>query len=278
MGALKEIQLNSVSAPVEFMVRTGVTPVALVKEAGQGPDERTGTTEEREVVIHDARPIADQLDLDRQGFELRHYETAVQDFYDDDEVRRIYYPEMEKLIIKVTGAEKVVVFDHTIRVEDEKKQVALKVRAPVRSMHNDFTIRSAPQRVRDLLPAEEAEARLNKRYGSINVWRPIKSPVENKPLAICDYDGISDGDLIAAERQYPDGRFGGIYHLAYNPRQRWYYFPRMERDEVVLLKCFDSLTDGTARWTAHGTFDDPNRPPDAKRRESIEIRTLLFFD
>ena len=278
MSAIKEMQLNSLSAPVEFLVRTGETPVALVKEAGQGPDERTGTTEEREVVIHDARPIADQLDLDHQGFELRRYETAVQDFYDDDEVCRIYYPEMEKLIKKATGADKVVVFDHTIRVDDEQKRAKFKVRAPVRSMHNDFTIRSAPQRVRDLLPPEAAEARLNKRYGSINVWRPIQSPVETKPLVICDYDSIDDGDLIAAERQYPDGRVGGIYYLIYNPKQRLYYFPRMERDEVVLLKCFDSLTDGTARWTAHGSFDDPNRPPDAKPRESIEIRTLLFFD
>ena len=144
--------------------------------------------------------------------------------------------------------------------------------APARSQEHK------PQRVRDLLPPEAAEARLNKRYGSINVWRPIQSPVENKPLVICDYDSIDDGDLIAAERQYPDGRVGGIYYLTYNPKQRWYYFPRMERDEVVLLKCFDSLTDGTARWTAHGSFDDPNRPPDAKPRESIEIRTLLFFD
>lgn len=276
--AIEHVTLGSVRTSVQFSVSTGATPVALVKEAGVGPDQRLGTFEQRDIVVHDGRPIADRLDLDRHGFILMRHPTAVKDFYDDAEVRRVYYPEMERLVRQVTGASKVIVFDHTIRVDDSAVQTERKVRAPVRNVHNDFTIRSAPQRVRDLLPADEAEARLKKRYGSINVWRPIRGPVENAPLAICEYDSIADSDLIAAERHYPDGRVGGVYHLAYNPAQRWYYFPRMEREEVVLLKCFDSLIDGTARWTAHGAFNDPTAPENAAARESIEIRTLLFFD
>jgi hypothetical protein len=268
--------LDAVTASVQFSVNTGKTPVALVKQPGQGADERTGIFECRDVVIHNGRPVADRLDLDRQGFCLMRYPTAVKDFY-DDEVRRLYYPEMERLTKAATGADKVIVFDHTIRVDDDGKQAARKVRAPVRNVHNDFTVNSAPQRVRDLLPPDEAEARLKKRYGSVNIWRPIVGPVETAPLAICEYGSIDDGDLIAAERRYQD-RIGGVYHLAFNPQQRWYYFPRMERDEVVLLKCYDSLTDGTARWTAHGAFRDPNTPADAAPRESIEIRTLMFWD
>ncbi len=276
-SAQKHVTLESVTAPVQFSVNTGETPKALVKEMGAGPDKRTGTFEYHEVAIHDGRPIADRLDLDREGFTLMRYDTAVKDFYDDEEVKRVYYPEMDRLIREVTGAARVVVFDHTIRVDDSAMQTDRKVRAPARNAHNDFTLASAPQRVRDLLPADEAEARLNKRYGSINVWRPIRGPVETAPLVICEYSTISDGDLIAAERRYED-RIGGVYHLAYNPNQRWYYFPRMTPDEIVLLKCFDSLTDGTARWTCHGAFDDPDTPKGAAPRESIEIRTLLFFD
>lgn len=276
-SALENATLESVTAPVQFSVNTGDTPTALVKEMGAGADQRTGTFEYHDVAIHDGRPIADRLELDREGFILMSYDTAVKDFYDDEEVRRVYYPEMDRLIKQTTGAAKVIVFDHTIRVADGNMQSERKVRAPVRNVHNDFTIRSAPQRVRDLLPADEAEARLGKRYGSINVWRPIRGPVETAPLAICEYNSIDDDDLIAAERHYKD-RIGGVYHLAYNPDQRWYYFPKMERHEVVLLKCFDSLTDGTARWTAHGAFEDPDTPPGAAPRESIEIRTLLFFD
>ena len=269
--------LDSVTAPVQFSVKTGATPVAVVRRPGEGADERTGVFETHGVVIRNGRPLAGALDLDRQGFVLRRVPTAVKDFYDDEEVRRVYYPEMERLVAAETGAAKVVVFDHTIRVDDDGKQAERKVRAPVRNVHNDFTVRSAPQRVRDLLPADEAEARLAKRFGSINVWRPIVGPVESAPLAICEYASIADDDLIAAERRYQD-RIGGVYHLAYNARQRWYYFPRMERDEAVLLKCFDSRTDGTARWTAHGAFPDPTTPAGAAARESIEIRTLMFWD
>ena len=276
-SALDPAALDTVTAPLQFCVDTGETPVALVKQPGQGPDDRSGAFEYRDVAIHDGRPVADRFDLDRDGFLLMRRDTAVEDFYDDDEVRRVYYPEMERLVAQAAGASKAIVFDHTIRVDDPEAQTERKVRAPVANVHNDFTVRSAPQRVRDLLPADEAERRLAGRYGSMNVWRPIRGPVETTPLVVCGYGDIADGDLVAAERHYGD-RIGGIYHLAYNPRQRWYYFPAMAREEVVLLKCFDSLTDGAARWTAHGSFRHPDTPAGAAPRESIEVRTLYFFD
>lgn len=269
--------LDKVTAPVQFAADAGEKPVTVVGEVGSGPDERSGSREQRDVEIHDGRPIVDQLDLDREGYIFMRYPTAVGDFYDDDEVRRVYYPEMDRLVKDVTGASKVVVFDHTIRVDDGDTQQTRKVRSPVRGAHNDFTIASAEQRVRDLLPAEEAEARLGKRFGSINIWRPIREPVETAPLAICEWGTIEEKDLVAAERRYQD-RIGGVYHLVHNPNQRWCYFSDMTREEILLLKCYDSLTDGTARWTAHGAFDDPATPGDAAPRESIEIRTLLFFD
>lgn len=268
--------LDSVSSSVQFGVNTGATPVTLVNESGVGDDVRTGAFEPHAVTIHDARPLVDRLGLDVQGFTLVRHRTAVVDFYDTAEVREIYYPEMETLVRQATGASKVIVFDHTIRVDDDALQAARKVRAPVRAVHNDFTVAAAEQRVRDLLPKAEAAQRLAGRFGSINIWRPIAGPVERSPLAICEYGSIRDADLIAAERRYQD-RIGGIYYLAYNPEQQWYYFPKMTRDEVVLLKCYDSRTDGTARWTAHGAFDDPKTPPGAPPRESIEIRTLVFY-
>ena len=269
--------LETVSSSVQFTVDTGETPVSLVNNPGEGADDRSGTFEWRDIVIHDARPIADQIDLDGEGFVLVNHETAVEDFLDDAEVRRVYYPEMERLVIEATGCATVIVFDHTVRIGDAAKQAAHKVRAPVRIVHNDFTLDSAPQRVRDLLPADEAEARLAKRYGSINVWRPLSGPVENDPLVICGWRSLAQGDMIRTERHYKD-RVGAVYNVAYNADQRWYYFPRVETDEVVVLKCFDSETDGTARWTAHGSFDNPNAAAGAPPRESIEIRTLYFFD
>ena len=269
---------DSVIVKARFSAGPEQRPVAIVAEPGKGLDNYQGEMVEHDIRVVNGRAFKDQLELDVHGFALTETPTAVRDFYDDEEVKRLYYPEMEKLVAAATGASKVVVFDHTIRVDDRGKMDREKVRAPVTGMHNDFTRRSAPQRVRDLLPPDEAEARLKKRYGSINVWRPIVSPVETRPLAICSFDSIADKDLVAAERHYPDGRIGGIYYLVHNPAQRWFYFPRMAGDEVILLKCYDSLEDGTARWTAHGSFEDPNSPANPIPRESIEIRTLYFFD
>jgi hypothetical protein len=269
--------LDTVSAPIQFGIDTGTTPVTMVNAAAIGDDERFGTFETHQVTIHDARPLVDRLSVDIQGFCLARHETAVVDFYDTAEVREVYYPEMETLVKQATGAVKAIVFDHTVRVDDGGLQQERKVRAPVRSVHNDFTVAAAEQRVRDLLPPAEARHWLSRRFGSINVWRPITGPVETAPLAICEFGSIRDDDLIAAERRYQN-RVGGIYYLAHNPDQRWYYFPKMTRDEVVLLKCYDSLTDGTARWTAHGAFADPDTPENPTPRESIEIRTLIFYE
>jgi hypothetical protein len=272
-----ENSLPSVRTIVQFTEDDGSTPVSVVREMGAGPDPRNGKYVDQEISIFDGRPIAKDLTLDENGFTLTRFPTAVKDFYDNDEVQSVYYPEMEEIVKQATGCAKVVVFDHTIRVDDENAQADRKVRGPVKNMHNDFTRNSAPQRVRDLLSSEEAEARLNKRFGSINIWRPIVGPVETSPLAICGWDTLDENNLIPAERRYQN-RLGGVLHLCHNPDQRWFYFPKMETEEVVLLKCFDSLEDGTAKWTCHGSFKDPNSPANAKPRESIEIRTLYFFD
>jgi hypothetical protein len=269
--------LTEIETVVQFSVDTGETPISIVNEPGGGSDRRSGHYQDHRITIRDARPIAHRLDLDKQGFLLAEHPTHVSNFFDENLVSEVYYPEMADLVVKYTGADKVIVFDHTIRIDDPNEADARKVRNPVRNMHNDFTINSVAQRVRDLLPKEEAEERLKKRYGSINIWRPIVGPVETAPLTICGWDSLEQQNLIPAERRYQD-RIGGVLHLSYNPNQEWFYFPKMTTDEVVILKCFDSLNDGTAKWTAHGSFQPPVTPKNARPRQSIEIRTLYFFD
>ena len=270
---------NTVEAELMYSIDSGETPVSLVKEPGEGPDTRTGAAYDHHIAtIHDGRPLVGKLDIDAEGVVLIDHKTAVKDFYDDDEVVSVYYPEVEEIVMAATGASKVVVFDHTIRVDDEEKQIARKVRPPVKNMHNDFNDKSAAQRVRDLLPADEAEARLKKRYGSINVWRSINGTVQTAPLVVCDARSIDDDkDWIAAERHYGE-RVGVVLNLRYSPDHTWFYFPDMNENEVVLLKNHDSKTDGTAKFTAHGSFQHPDTKPDAAPRESIEIRTLMFWD
>jgi hypothetical protein len=111
----------------------------------------------------------------------------------------------------------------------------------------------------------------------VQVWRAINQPIESNPLAIADARSLAPADLIAAERRYPD-RVGETYQIKYNPAHRWFYFPRMQRNEALVFKVYESAKDGRARFTAHTSFIDPTTPPGAAPRQSIEARTLAFFE
>jgi hypothetical protein len=238
----------------------------------KGAAIRQGEYRPYDVTIADARALG--ANIDREGFELRASPTAVTDFLDDDQIANLYYPEINQLIIEATGASRVEIFDSTRRFE--RKDASDGPRAPVHAAHNDYTEKSAPQRVRDLL-GDMAERLLGRRYAFINVWRPLKGPVLSSPLAVADARTVAPGDLVATDLVYSD-RVGEIYHLHPNPEHRWFYYPEMTTDEALLLKCFDSATDGTARFAPHTAFADPNTRTSAPGRESIEIRTIAFFD
>ena len=230
------------------------------------------TADPRRVTLQNGRLAPHTLDGD--GFELVDHATRMKDFLDEDEVLRVYYPEMIELVKARTGAARVVVFDHTIRTADDEKREKLKIREVVRRVHNDYTEWSARQRVKDMLP-DEAEALLARRFAVVQVWRPISWPVETHPLAMCDARSVAADDLVVAERRYP-GRVGQTYSVKYNPAHTWVWFPRMRREEALVFKVYDSLTD-RARFVPHTAFDDPTTPANARPRESIEIRTFAFF-
>jgi hypothetical protein len=267
---------GSVRAQITYSVDTGEKPVNETFETGQAIRRRTGATQQHQVRIHDARALAAELSLDRHGFVLVQHPTAVTDFFDPDQLAGIYYPEIERLVQHVSGASRVVVFDHTLRSGDEDEQSTRKIREPVLWAHNDYTERSGPQRVREVLP-DEAHRLLAHRFAIIQVWRAIGQPIRSNPLALVDARTVAQGDLIKAERRYPH-RVGETYQLAYNPAHRWFYFPHMRRDEAVVFKVYESQTDGRARFTPHCSFVDPTTPAGAPPRQSIEVRTFAFFE
>jgi len=263
-------------ALLNYSVDTGEKPASYGGISSNEADKkRTGKYQEHKMGILDGRAVADKLSLEREGFIFVHHDTKVKDFYDEVEVRSVYYPEIEQLVKETSGAKRVLVFDHTLRSADSAMREAKQISGPVRNAHNDYTEWSGPQRVRDLLP-NEADELLKRRFAVVQVWRPILNPVQREPLAIADARSIGTKELIPSSRVYPD-RVGEVYHCTFNPEHRWYYFPNMQRNEAVVFKTFDSSKDGRARWTAHTAFDDPTSPPDAPPRESIEMRTLAFF-
>src|SRR6266700_2500881 len=265
----------SIEATLNYIADTGTK--IFTQSGGPGStDVRSGGTQDpRRVVIRNGRLQAQDFALERHGFRLVSHDTKVGNFFDEDQVRRVYYPEMAALVKAESGASRVEVFDHTLRTADDELREARKIREVVRRVHNDYTEWSGPQRVRDLLP-DEADDLLRRRFAIVQVWRPIRHPVESFPLAICDARSISPDDFLVSERRYPN-RIGQTYAITYNPEHHWYYLPRMQREEALVFKVYDSAKDGRARWSAHTAFEDPTSPPNARPRESIEIRTLAFF-
>lgn len=232
-----------------------------------------------EIQVHDAWPHKDDFTLDKNGFSVHDF-AAKHNVWDDDEaVRSQFYPEVKNFLKQQTGAQRVLVFDHTIRTEKNARKALTdekntSQRSPVMLVHCDYTAESGPVRVTQLL-GDEAEDLLSRRVAFINVWKPL-NVVEERPLAMCDVQSCTDEDFFKLFLRYRD-RVGENYVLKHSPSHKWWYFPRMEPNQAILLKTFDSATDGRARFVGHTAFVDPTSPPDAPLRESVEVRTICFY-
>ena len=254
------------------------SPPPIYRPSVGGAEARldlAGTFEEREVSILDGRELTESLGLDQQGFQLLRHESAVTDVFDDEQRSSRYEAECRELVSEVTGAIRTHCFDHTLRSADADRREEMSIREPTAVIHNDYTPRSGPQRVRDLMD-DEAEKLLQKPFAIVNVWRPLK-PVESFPLAVCDTRSVDAESLVVTERRARD-RIGELYTMRFASTQRWVYFPDMTSDEVLLIKTYDSREDGRTRWCVHTALDDRDTRPGAAARESIETRVFAFFD
>ncbi len=264
-----------VEASLSYLAPMAEKPAYYMYPPPAGEPSRNTVGDRRTVKIENGRELSPRPSLDVAGVELVPHVTAVDDLFDADAVRAGYYPEMEQLVAEATGAVRVLAFDHNVRSGPMAESGERGAQAPVRFVHNDYTEDSGPQRVRDLLDPDEAEARLRHRVAVINVWKPMHGPVLEAPLAVCDARTIAMSDFVRTDLRYRD-RTGEIYGMRWSAEHRWIYFPQMRADEAMLLKCYDSDA-SLACFTAHTAFDDPATPAGAPARESIEVRTLAFF-
>jgi hypothetical protein len=201
-----DVELPSIEANIVFTARNSERPVDETFGSNVAPSRREGSTEEHLVTIRDGRPLRDSFQLEEHGFQFIDHKTAMTDFYDENQLRSVYYPEVEQIIKDRTGATRVVIFDHTLRAAAQSMRENTVARQTVRLAHNDYTDWSGPQRVRDILGEAEAETVLQKRFAIVQVWRPIRDPIESDPLAIAEAGTLAPGDLIAAELSQSGGR------------------------------------------------------------------------
>jgi len=263
----------------------GPPPDLVVKE----PDTYFRPKQLEEVTVHDMRSKPEgTFTLDNAGFQVVPFESEEKEFLDDDKIKEVYYKEAEEFLKKVTGASQVVVFDHLIRrnqFDSTNRQAEgippterMKLRGPVQSVHVDQSFSAGPIRVRRQFPDEEVANRLLQgRYQIINLWRPIK-PIKKGPLAVCDWRSLDpEKDLVPMKLVFPD-RVGETFTVHRGEgRHSWWYYGGMAPGDALLIKCFDSKTDGRARCSPHSSFVDPLYE-DGEARESIEIRILVLHE
>ncbi len=268
---------SSVRATLNYSVDNGIAPDYYFYEPDPSVKVNPPGTDAREVDIHDGWAAAERFSADREGFEIHPFDARFDQFDDDASIKSVFYRQIVEFVKQHTGARRVEVFDHTIRKRlpaDLKVQTTVQ-RPAVLLVHSDYTVASGPQRVRDVVPAD-AEALLQRRVAFYNVWKPLYRRVEELPLAMCDATTHVEQDMLRMDLKYRE-RTGEIYVMRWSPRHRWTYFPHMEAQQALLLKTFDSEADGRARFMGHTAFEDPNTPPNAPKRESIEVRTMAFF-
>jgi hypothetical protein len=264
----------AVRAEIEFLAPGTERPFTYAREPQAGAEPETARFVSHAVEIRDLRG-GEMLRLDEHGATLGSWPTRVRRFDDDDCIRERYYPESAEIIQAALGASQVVVFDHNVRRGGASgaRSAGHAVGRPVHHAHTDYTPRSALERLRHEL-GPHAGAGLS-RYLQINLWRPIRAPVRDAPLALCDATSVAPNALRAVELRYP-ARSGEIYYLLHEPEQRWYFASSMTVDEAWLFKNFDSAPPGPGRAAPHSAFTDPHHPH-APPRESIEVRALALF-
>jgi hypothetical protein len=265
---------TSVRSTLNYTRDNGIVPEVYFY--GRKPDKEVHAPgdDPREVEIHNAWDQVDRYNVDREGFMLRECVIAFNEFQDDNAVRSVFFRAVADFVRAQVGARRVQVFDYNIRSK-AVQELTTAAANPVRLVHSDYTPKSGPQRVRDVLPIE-AEELLQRRVAFFNFWKPINRRVEELPLAVCDVSSAAPADMLKLMLCYPE-RTGEIYTMRYSPSHRWNYFPGMDVNHALLLKCYDSEEDGRARFLPHSAFEDPTSSPDAPTRESIEVRTIAFF-
>ncbi len=272
-------QPRPIQANFNYTVDDGSVPEIYFYDPPEGTVAHPPGTDPQAMAVHDGWSRAGEFSLDHEGFALREFQNGFDRFDDDQAVRDQFYAPVAEFVRNTVGAKRVVVFDHTIRSKVNEAQQNTEhnttQRAPVMIVHCDYTPVSGPLRVRQTLPTE-ADDLLGRRVAFFNFWKPLRRPVEEKPLAMCEVTTASQEDMLRMVLRYRE-RTGEIYVMRHNPAHRWWYLPDMTPEHVVLLKTYESETDGRARFLGHSAFEHPDTRPDAVTRESIEIRTMAFF-
>jgi hypothetical protein len=247
-----------------------------------GLDESQSYSDEytfHETDIVNARSLSEErtFSLDREAFKLITFSPDDVNFLAPELVKKSYYPDVEALVKKETGASHVFAFDHTVR-----RGIKNSNRHPAYHVHNDYTFETGISRASTFLGNDVVAKFAGKRMIQINVWRSIAGVVEQDPLALMDATTLDNKDLVRTEIHFNDMNTGDqhngeIFALKKNSNQRWYYYPAINSEEAILIKGFDTDKSRSC-FAMHSAFPLAGQGDHNKPRQSIETRTYAFFD
>jgi hypothetical protein len=266
-----------------YLKESDGSPFTYMYDPPAGVERQNCEFELVRMPIRDARHLACQPSVDVEGFALWDAPTMVSDFRNEQEIMAKYYAETSELVREATGASSAIVFDHQVRQREAGRPPLSFGRSgdgskpgAVGRVHVDYSEETGRKRL-ELVLKDQALGDAIRRFAIINVWRSIKGPVLDTPLAVCDARSVGAGDLEACEIRYQD-RNGKIYLVRHSNRHRWFYYSAMDRNEALMFKQYDSIINGVSRFTPHAAFDHPEASASTPLRESIEIRCLAIFD
>jgi hypothetical protein len=271
---------NNLEANLKFIVPQDTKPIFESSEYTGTVPKIHFETEYKSVLIHDVRDSSMSFTFENNGFQLLKHKSEVINFYDHEEVSKVYEKELKDFLIKYMKADDVIIFDYTRRSDGKfgaKNPDGL--RGPADRVHADYTDLSGPQRAKDVLGINNYNNLLKEggRIVQLNVWRAINGPVKRFPLAFADAQSIPKNDLVETDQIFSN-RTGEIYHIVYSKSHRWHWASNMMNDEILLLKGWDSSNNARVKYTPHGAFELPNQLNSDPPRESIEARVFIIFN
>lgn len=282
-----------VTGPAHSRAVTGelsyLAPESTVLRRFTAPGEsvNTGTYRTYDMPIRNGRPVRDQFTLDRNGFALIGYASAVTDFTDREEVDRVYAGEVAELVKSRTGADRVAMLGWTLRRSADPGENASQPQAAL--VHDDFSVAGARRRAETAYASHFPGGPGFRRALITSLWRVFSPPPQDWPLALCDYTSVGPGEGLDNRMYFvdkipedlyaempPDAPGASGFEFHHNPGHRWWYFPDMTRDEILLFKLNDS--DHARAWRVpHSAFRDPAARA-TQPRHSIEFRTIAYFE
>lgn len=236
--------------------------------------------EERTIQVEDGRQQEQAPSLEREGFALVKHRSAILDFRNTAAVAQLYPAEIERLIVKLSGADRAVVGSPGVLrfSESSPDSGRLNNSRPARFVHIDVSDPTARQFADRSRPTDVGQP--VRRFAHYNVWRVLSPPPQDVPLAVCDARSISQQDLLEADAIFdvpgkPEWSFEGLV-LRYSPQHRWIYFSNMSSEEALVFKTNDS-DPGQPHHVPHSAFNDPTCPSGVPPRASIEMRAIAYW-